>query len=396
VATKQINGCRVQTVTVLPDIEEYQNTTSVKGPALGFHAVTAPEDCVADLEWRISGSAGTLSGSGKTATFTPTVRQAAAPADAVIVANDKRDTTGKTFGTAKVFVEPLRVNIRDVVTPCESLADPYKCDNSFISLDQIQGIAQISPPAAHDVFKGNIQWEVSETEADGTLIPTGKYGEEAAWKPNPPVKPFSRFPYKLRYRINAKLVFPDLTVEATAYNIMQDMRDGLRQEYTAHDVNVPPVPERKDIVDVGQYVDPGDFPFNKVNSGLYSDLMIFKIAQELQNVSDELFSEREDSGGIAIVNSGYRNPAKNITIDDAAINSNHQFGAAVDVKVEDFNNDTKLPWRVKVDGKWVVKSDAKNEEGIDKDWDMLRKIAEANGAKVENYAKTGTWVHMEW
>jgi len=400
--TKQINGCKVTDVTISPiplqpGATPYA-TTSVKGPDLKFEAKTIPSECAADLVWTIEPGAGTIAGSGKSATFTPNIKQEEAPRLRTITAKDNR--SGKT-GTAVVRVEPLSIEITDVITPSESEPVPidYRWKDSFISLDQIQGIAQISPPAAHDVFKGNIQWEVSETEADGTLIPTGKYGEEAAWKPNPPVKPFSRFPYKLRYRINAKLVFPDLTVGATAYNIMQDMRDGLRQEYTAHDVNVPPVPERKDIVDVGQYVDPGNFSFNEVNSGTYPDLMIFKIAQQLQDVRRDLLLVRQDGEEGLHVNSGYRNPGYNQTLESigAKHNSNHQFGVAADIAVQDFNNDKKTPYREQVGNKIILHEGVLNAFNEDADWGILADIAEQNEAGyIEPYEITGTWVHMEW
>ena len=76
-----------------------------------------------------------------------------------------------------------------------------------------------------------------------------------------------------------------------------------------------------------------------------------------------------------IINSGYRNPYKNAHIPGSSKESQHIYGYAADIGVRDFNNDG------------VTNKD---------DWDILAEAAKSNGACIEPYRYTGTWVHMDW
>jgi len=392
----------VTELTVLPDIEKYQNTTSVKGPTLGFHAVTAPEECVADIEWRIEGNAGALVGSDKTARFTPTISQDDAPDDAVIVANDKRDTTGRTFGAVKVFVEPLSIEITTITTPSEKV-EP-KGEDSFIAEDVIEAYAVISPPAANDVFKSRIEWTVPKGGMLG-LSDVKDAGGKLRFTIQPWIAASGRNQIPLKYYLIAKLQIDDDVSVENMRMIQQDRRDVLREEYTPYDVYVNRVPTRQEVLDQNtegfKYVNPGNFAFNEVDSksGDYSDLVIFKIAQNLQNVRDDLWLVREDDKESISVKSGYRNPVYNQTLEPigAAHNSNHQFGVAADIAVEDFNGDGKTPYRVEVGDKMVLHAGVLNAAKEDVDWAILADIADQNEANyIEPYKITGTWVHMGW
>jgi len=370
VATKQINGCKATEVTV--SARKY-DTTSVKGPALAFDAVTTPPECPAEIVWTIEPGAGKIEGNGKSATFTPNITQAEAPRLRTITATDTRNAEA-TPGTAVVRVEPLSIEITSVTTPSEATTVPavYRGTDSFISIDQIQGTATISPPAAQDVFKGQIQWDVSITDNDGTLIPSGQAGESAVWMPNPPILPPGRFPYLLKYEINAKVTANGYPVNASPKNIQQDRRDALRQEYTGHDVNVSPIPSRANILDAGTYA--GTYPntnfsFSEVNKGFYPDLIIFHITQHLDNIRAAIGNQTMS------VTSGFRNPSKNFVLEGAHHYSAHQFGRAADIALRDWNGDG-VANRV--------------------DQEYMKDFVEEEGGTTEPFDDTPTWVHMQW
>ena len=361
VATKQINGCKIDSLTVEPNKPEYENTTSVVGPALGFYAKPddGHADCPMDITWEIDSGAGTLYPNGKSAIFTPNLKMETR----VIKAKDAR--SGET-GDAGVSVIPLDFTISDVHTPSED-AEPMGAD-SFISVDTIYGTAVITPLAAHATFKSNIQWNVTYTDEDGTLLPSEKAGEFATWMPNPPIVPPGRFPYVLKYEINAKVTVNGYTIKTSPKNIQQDRRDALRQEYTGHDVNVPPIPPRADIIDISSYTST-NFPFAEVNSGFYPDLMIFKIVQHLEHIRTAIGNQTMK------VTSGFRDPSKNAATRDADRYSAHQFGRAADIALRDWNGD---------------------EVADSRDQDYIYNFVIAEGGTTEPFYKTPTWVHMQW
>ncbi len=83
------------------------------------------------------------------------------------------------------------------------------------------------------------------------------------------------------------------------------------------------------------------------------------------------------------INSGYRCPIHNASIPGpGAVNSQHIYGTAADVGVQDWDNNGA--------------TDVTNN-GISDDWETLSGAAEAaNPSYIEPYGITGTWVHMDW
>lgn len=75
------------------------------------------------------------------------------------------------------------------------------------------------------------------------------------------------------------------------------------------------------------------------------------------------------------VNSGYRNPTWNAQIQGAAAESFHIYGRAADIANRDWNNDGRIDRRDQV---------------------LMQGLVEDAGGRVENLARTPTWVHMQW
>ena len=95
---------------------------------------------------------------------------------------------------------------------------------------------------------------------------------------------------------------------------------------------------------------------------------VFSIAQHLENV-------RTTMNKPLTVNSAYRTPKYNKAV-GGVVNSQHIYGTAADIRVDDFNND--------------------NQTNYD-DWLLLKNAAAAEGATyIEPYGDTGSWVHMDW
>jgi hypothetical protein len=402
--TKQINACKATGVTVHaiplePGATAYY-VTSGKGPDLMYEAVTTPAECPTDISWELSAEgAGTITGSDKTARFLPSRKQDDGALTVSVKATDKRS---EKYGYSYARVEPLSLSISSFTTASE-LVVPIGTD-SFVSDDTIfLAESKVSPPAADGVFSGKVEWSVSKTVEDGTMSPNPQSGKFSTWLVHAPLAPTGRNQRALRYTVSAKLKIDDeLTLKADDYTIQQDRRDILRQEYVDFNIDVP---ERKVIIDTMTYAaahPDTNFPFSKVNKGDYNDLIIFKITQKLDDVLDAMSDVRKDGGEDLTVNSGYRNPVNNYNLKkqgyDPALKSDHQYGIAADIAVVDFNNDTKRPLReTKPDGKVVVKSNATDKYGIDLDWKMLNDAASVNGATyIEEYQRTGTWVHMKW
>lgn len=106
----------------------------------------------------------------------------------------------------------------------------------------------------------------------------------------------------------------------------------------------------------------------KVNGGKYEDTLC-KILDKLELI-------RKASGDIAmIINSGYRNPYKNGQIAGSSRESMHIYGLAVDIAVQDFNEDGKTD---------------------KKDWKFLSDEIKRQGACVEPNDMAASWVHMDW
>jgi hypothetical protein len=143
---------------------------------------------------------------------------------------------------------------------------------------------------------------------------------------------------------------------------------------------------RQQYIDMGKESVPGRSSFINSGSTAHFDLSdgacgcghhsyhIWSIMNDLENV-------RANLGHSMTINSGYRCPIYNASPVGGAANSQHIYGTAADVAVEDW------------DGNGATDLD---NNGIDDDWETLKNAAENAGAWVEDYEDTGGWVHMDW
>lgn len=147
-------------------------------------------------------------------------------------------------------------------------------------------------------------------------------------------------------------------VSATNHRaIAQDQIDQCRQEYI--DMSKWKKPNRSNFINATSYHNPGNFSFSEIKTDDY-DWAIFNIASNLQNV-------RNDYNDPMPVVSGYRNPTFNASLGNSGTNSPHIYGEAADIGV-----------------------------GSMLDWVYLCRVAVRQGACVEPYSLTGSWVHMDW
>lgn len=153
------------------------------------------------------------------------------------------------------------------------------------------------------------------------------------------------------------------------YEIVQDERDQLRQEYV--DMGKKTTPKREELTDQGDTPHFAVSEFNsseRVGGGKY-EYILNKILAKLEQV-------RSKAGHIPMtINSGFRNPYKHhIKLGLKTKESPHLYGMATDIRLMDFNQDGKVD-----------------------DWDrnLLAKAAKALGSCVEPKDNRGR-VHIDW
>lgn len=149
----------------------------------------------------------------------------------------------------------------------------------------------------------------------------------------------------------------------------QDEQDQLRQEYL--DMGRQTIPERNDLISrlKTKHLTLDEFNSSqKVGGGKYMYILC-KIDREIENV-------RNSAGDVQMnINSGYRNPYKNGKTSGSGRESQHIYGLAADIALDDFNGDG-----------------VKNKE----DWDLMAQAAKSEGACVEPKNKAPSWIHMDW
>jgi hypothetical protein len=213
----------------------------------------------------------------------------------------------------------------------------------------------------------------------GVCESLGNTGATFTFVPHPPPADTGRTA-PLAYKITAKATINGTQQEE--YEVLiQDELDQLRQQY--HDMNRNQKPERNAFVNAQNYIDPGHFSFEEINStgtvagvplaGDVTTWAIFTVADKLETI-------RTDIGNRTMpVSDGYRTPIRQLAISAGAPEGNHQYGLAADIRnSEDYNTD----------GVHVFQDSD--------DWEYLKAAARPKDACVEPYSDTGSWVHMDW
>lgn len=143
---------------------------------------------------------------------------------------------------------------------------------------------------------------------------------------------------------------------------------------------------RQQYIDMGKDSVPGRGSF--INSGSTEHFDLSEGAchcghhsYHLWSIMDELENVRANLGHAMSINSGYRCPIHNAAQRGSGANSQHMYGTAADVAVQDWNGNGATDT---------------NGNGIDDDWETLKDAAEDAGAWVEPFNLTGSWVHMDW
>lgn len=170
-----------------------------------------------------------------------------------------------------------------------------------------------------------------------------------------------------KVELNVNLVCEGDLADNLGVTIGQDDKDQLRQEYI--DMKKERVPEREELLACKNTRHFTQDQFNtsqKARGGRYSEILC--------RILDNLEGVRTAAGEVAMaINSGFRNPYKNGRISGSGRESQHLYGLAADIGLEDFNKDGKTN---------------------DDDWHMMAKAAKGSGACVE--PDTSTWIHMDW
>lgn len=155
------------------------------------------------------------------------------------------------------------------------------------------------------------------------------------------------------------------------YEIKQNEQDQLRQEYV--DMEKKNVPIRKDLIDTLSPLDWGvNFPMNqfnaskKVGSGHYQYILC-KVMEKWDQLKKKVRLSLK-------INSGYRNPYKNATVHGSAQESQHIYGTAIDINLEDFDRNGTID---------------------DQDRNLVVKAAKNFGGCIEPEDEVGR-IHVDW
>ena len=255
------------------------------------------------------------------------------------------------------------LTIKKIILPNETKSFTTKDDEN-----EIQIFAELCTAAIPKEQEKNIRWELDNDPLHPGVSKPPKtenvVGKDVKIKIVLPIQPAGRNWIALYYRVRAKLDYNGKAITSEWMSFGQDEIDMLRQQYI--DMGKAKIPLRKEFIDSGKstYFTLAE---GACNCGHHR--------YHLWSIMNNLDIVRKDLGQPMRVNSGYRCPLRNAATTGSAIESLHIYGKASDIAVFDFNKDTVID---------------KN------DWDILAGKAKVAGASVEEYAKTGTWVHMGW
>lgn len=264
--------------------------------------------------------------------------------------------------------QSLQIEISNIILPNEN--------NSFTTMheeNEIHLTAAITPTELAESYNDNIEWEIEDDPDKEGVSPIPDIselrGNEVNILINIPNSPNGRNYNILNYRVRAKITVDGENIYSEWKTFRQDEIDMLRQQYI--DMSKNSVPDRDEFINSGGTE---HFPLSEgaCKCGHHS-YNIWKIIDHLENIRDAL-------GHRMIVNSGYRCPVHNASI-NGATNSRHIYGDAADIQVEDFNSDGAAD---------------------ENDWNLLEGYAQdeidSSGAAgyIEPYEQTGSWVHMDW
>ena len=121
----------------------------------------------------------------------------------------------------------------------------------------------------------------------------------------------------------------DVSVSSVALRVSLvcgDTRDTIIQEYADNNVNLTPA-----CADFTKTAHSAHFTFSEINKGDFEWALIREPLTVAASDGYGLDKWREEYGSARIINSGYRNPARNAAIGGAA-QSRHMYGDAVDFR----------------------------------------------------------------
>jgi hypothetical protein len=301
----------------------------------------------------------------------------------LIVSEQPSDHQGDTTLTASVQGPDGSVESSVVVTVIKldhiEIRYPLRDDQGgTFTTQEGENLVEVEAITCPDNLRARFtEWSVTAPDDDNAE--SGNPSDPSPGSPSsfcadPPLEPAGRAG-PLRYKVKASLLLGSAEQVCETFAI-QDQRDQLRQEYI--DMSKRRVPDRGEFVDVGSYVDPGNFPFAGIRGNSHYAWVLFSIAPRLEAI-------RSAFGHPMNVNSAYRNPRYNVTVSGAA-ESQHIYGTAADIGVRDFNNDGA------VNGNIV---DHPQYGQVGDDW-LLLALAAVGARYIEPFSITGTWVHMDW
>lgn len=261
--------------------------------------------------------------------------------------------------------ETPTLEISEIVLPNDNVSFTTESGENEITLT-----ALVHPESLAADNNPNIEWELEDdpAKAGSTPLPTGVSslrGNQVTVTINIPKVPAGRNWNTLNYRVRAKVNIDGSYIYSDWRTFAQDERDMLRQQYI--DMGKDKVPART------EFINSGSSTYFRLSEGACK---CGHHTYHLWSIMSNLDSVRTNLGYSMTVNSGYPCPIYNANIrpTPGAKNSQHIYGKAADIAVQDFNGDGKAN---------------------SKDWNRLATAA-ASASYIEPYEDTRTWVHMDW
>jgi hypothetical protein len=220
----------------------------------------------------------------------------------------------------------------EVDTPCEALAPPYRCVDSFVAKrNRIEDRLTARIDSGGAPFILPISWTCEDVPGDGidsgTCNPSNGLGVKFEFIPNPPDDPNGR-EFPLAYIVKATVTVNERPYEIER-KIKQDNLDELRQEYED-------LPERESQPRNNFDQDPPAYP-GLLGTAAEPNRHQWHILRDLNQHARDVVN---NYSGLNIT-SGYRCPIGNSRLPNSARNSNHQYGRAFDFaqgsSVENYN-----------------------------------------------------------
>lgn len=188
----------------------------------------------------------------------------------------------------------------------------------------------------------------------------------------------------LCFEINSYYIENNNITNYFGITIMQEEKSTLRQEYYNHDITIV------DYLDITNNVSNTYFTFNELNQGKYLNCAVLK-----STLLINLDVIRNHFNRSIHLNSCYRNPEWNEELTNLGYapskTSIHQYGGAVDIRVDDLDGDGSINSSVTNDpgGDWGSVRD---------DWFLLANYGRSLSAWVEPYEINHMWgyVHLSW